>query len=239
MTIQTLQPKIENGIIIFDKPTLFSGVKAMDTYRGYATNDPYKAAELYKSATGYEATVIVARPEFVITDDHPLVIRSRLGTANGLLVSHLISVDEMNRHQNSLPAVLLTHKADDDERPSLSRGKYNIVPEKKPGRPSQKGGACPHCGSEVTDFSKLGFWYGWQLGIVPPYWESLRLYVFQRDNYTCQDCHQRLSVNKLRCHHIQKKEDGGTDSALNLRTLCGDCHSDEHPIMPEDEEENY
>lgn len=83
-------------------------------------------------------------------------------------------------------------------------------------------------------FEKLGHWYGWAQGIEPIYWEALRLYVLRRDRFTCQKCYRKLLPSELRCHHVIRKEDGGTDSARNLITLCAECHLDEHPIYAEE-----
>ena len=207
----------------------------MAVYRGLATRIPSAAIEEYKRITGEEPTVMIARPDFILEEDHPLVIRSRLGMANGLLVTHLITAEEIRKHQNTLPAILLEPR---QEYSTHSHRDYKTIPEKKPGRPSQRGGSCPHCGNQITNFERLGFWYGWQLGIIPPYWEELRSYVFQRDDYTCYSCHQRLKPNQLQCHHIQRKEDGGPDSSRNLRTLCAQCHLDTQPIMPDEENQD-
>jgi hypothetical protein len=53
-----------------------------------------------------------------------------------------------------------------------------------------------------------------------------RLYIFARDNYTCQVC--KLRNKKLRTHHILYKSKGGTDAVDNLITVCADCHNDEN-----------
>ena len=94
---------------------------------------------------------------------------------------------------------------------------------------------CPHCCGGIDDFTLLGFWYGWKIGKEPPYWQALRKFVFRRDGFTCQVCHRRFRTAELRAHHIDPKENGGSDSSHNLITLCGECHYDEHPIMPGDE----
>jgi 5-methylcytosine-specific restriction endonuclease McrA len=47
--------------------------------------------------------------------------------------------------------------------------------------------------------------------------------IFQRDNYTCQECGLR-SDGPLTLDHIVPLVDGGTNHDDNLRTLCGPCH---------------
>jgi len=93
----------------------------------------------------------------------------------------------------------------------------------------------PHCHGPIQDFESLGYWYGWAFGIIPPYWEELRLYVFRRDNYTCSKCHKLFPPPMLSAHHIVRKEDGGEDGSRNLITLCNICHEDDKPIF-EDEQ---
>lgn len=208
----------------------------METYRGYITHDPKEAIQEYKERFGVKPTILLIRPDFQIEGGvHPLIVRSRFGMANGILATHLLNREELQHLQDSL-AIFKSGLS--LEEPDTLFGEISTAPRKIPkkrgkGRPAHKGGPCPHCGNAITNFEVLGFWYGWQFGIVPPYWDRLRLYVFQRDDYTCQTCRRRLPVGLLRCHHRQPKEEGGPDSARNLVTLCGDCHADEHPIMPE------
>ena len=74
----------------------------------------------------------------------------------------------------------------------------------------------------------LGTWEHWAEGKSPPYWESLRLYVFLRDKRKCWRCHGLFAESGLECHHIVPKEQGGSDNPKNLRTLCGVCHDVAH-----------
>lgn len=55
---------------------------------------------------------------------------------------------------------------------------------------------------------------------------NTRYYVFERDNYTCQVCGAKGKI--LHTHHIVYKSLGGTDRALNLITICTDCHTPEN-----------
>ena len=60
--------------------------------------------------------------------------------------------------------------------------------------------------------------------------------IFKRDNYKCSVCFAKFSRGGLVCHHIVKKETGGSDSSRNLITMCKRCHPDDKPIMSDDEE---
>jgi len=56
-----------------------------------------------------------------------------------------------------------------------------------------------------------------------------RLYerVLERDGYCCSDC---ASFVNLEVHHIIFKSAGGSDTDLNLVTLCRSCHAKRHGI---------
>lgn len=209
----------------------------MTNYIGYSTHDPYEAEAAYVKRTGESPTVIVCRHEYALTKEHPLVRRCNNAGAGMLMVSHLIDPGEIHDGVH----LSTTARRLEVER-SIAQAEYekalvdaeDKIPIHAPGRPSARNAFCPHCQGEIKNFEDLGFWYGWQLGIEPPYWATLRIYVFRRDKYTCQSCGRRLPPLELRCHHIEPKETGGTDSSRNMRTLCGKCHLDEHPVMPEE-----
>lgn len=55
---------------------------------------------------------------------------------------------------------------------------------------------------------------------------NTRYYVFERDNYTCQVCGAKNKI--LHTHHIVYRSLGGTDRAINLMTICTDCHTPEN-----------
>lgn len=55
-------------------------------------------------------------------------------------------------------------------------------------------------------------------------WQKLRTLVFTRDNYTCQSCGSKSSLN---AHHITY-EDLGMESLDQLTTLCTTCHTALH-----------
>ena len=56
--------------------------------------------------------------------------------------------------------------------------------------------------------------------------DEIKDYVLERDKYTCQIC--KKSNVSLCVHHIVYKNNGGTDRADNLITLCKVCHSSEN-----------
>lgn len=61
-------------------------------------------------------------------------------------------------------------------------------------------------------------------------YKSWRRKVFQRDQYTCRDCHK--SGGWLEAHHIKSFADFPAlrFKVENGRTLCGDCHNESHSL---------
>ena len=55
-------------------------------------------------------------------------------------------------------------------------------------------------------------------------WQKLRTLVFIRDNYTCQSCGSKSSLN---CHHITYDR-LGAENLEDLITLCKSCHQHQH-----------
>lgn len=55
-------------------------------------------------------------------------------------------------------------------------------------------------------------------------WKSLRREVFERDNYTCQNCGSQDNAEYLECDHIQPVAHGGKHVLGNLQTLCRTCN---------------
>ncbi len=191
-------------------------------YKAYATYDPLIAIDLYLKKTDNEPTIIIARPNVDLVNSHPLLVRSRFGIATGLLLSHLISPDEFD-DKKSLP---ISQRSIDEF--DVTRKSSLVI--KKRGRPKKSGGKCPHCRQVISDFNWLGWWWGWQYGLEPPYWEELRSYVLRRDRFQCKDCKQTFGMSGLVAHHLDPKENQGPDAAWNLATVCHECHPDSKPI---------
>ena len=59
-------------------------------------------------------------------------------------------------------------------------------------------------------------------------WFSLREFVLERDNYTCQECGEMKIDAGLHVHHIYPVYKGGQSVEENLIALCHDCHRDKH-----------
>jgi len=63
-------------------------------------------------------------------------------------------------------------------------------------------------------------------------WKLIRLEVWKRDNYVCQNCKKPINDYYLiRTHHIIPVSEGGNNELSNLITLCDDCHSEIHPWL--------
>jgi hypothetical protein len=65
----------------------------------------------------------------------------------------------------------------------------------------------------------------------PENWDSLRRQIYERDNYSCQNCGRqggKYGNSELHAHHITPLSQGGENSPENLITLCSNCHSDLH-----------
>jgi ribosomal protein S20 len=69
----------------------------------------------------------------------------------------------------------------------------------------------------------------------PSDWDSRRKEVYQRDNFTCQNCGRKGGQHgdyELHAHHIVPKSKGGTHRKSNLKTLCKQCHNAIHGNKP-------
>lgn len=65
-----------------------------------------------------------------------------------------------------------------------------------------------------------------------PRWQKKRLDIFQRDDFTCQEC---FSTDKtLHVHHIKYIGDPWETPDMYLVTLCEDCHRNEEAVKKED-----
>ena len=56
---------------------------------------------------------------------------------------------------------------------------------------------------------------------------QLEIYIYNRDNETCQQCGMWVEFGN-KPHHVIPKSRGGDDAAYNLVLLCQRCHSEVH-----------
>lgn len=54
--------------------------------------------------------------------------------------------------------------------------------------------------------------------------DSVRQYVFQRNNYQCQSCAKTHKETQLTIDHIIPLAKGGSNDISNLQTLCLECN---------------
>jgi 5-methylcytosine-specific restriction enzyme A len=55
--------------------------------------------------------------------------------------------------------------------------------------------------------------------------DSVRQYVFQRNNYQCQSCFKTNQEIQLTIDHIIPLAKGGSNDISNLQTLCLQCNT--------------
>lgn len=68
-------------------------------------------------------------------------------------------------------------------------------------------------------------------GEYPTDWNSRRRDVYERDEYTCQNCGRKGGHRgnaELHAHHVVPKSKGGTHDLSNLQTVCKQCHKAIH-----------
>ena len=62
---------------------------------------------------------------------------------------------------------------------------------------------------------------------------SVRQYIYQRDNYQCQGCGQTQTETTLNIDHIIPLAKGGSNDMSNLQTLCQTCNQNKkHHLDP-------
>jgi hypothetical protein len=215
-------------------------------FKGIYTHDPEEAIRKYQAKMGCDPTVIIIRPEFPVRVEHPLLVRSVAGTAVYMLVTHTITMEDVQKTEAEWRAKQSEIMRKDYDRLSSHNYFYQHTvhsspvsdPDKPHKPPLPQKATCPHCKQVVNedDFENLGWWWGWNEGITPPYWNELRIYVFRRDDWKCSRCDEIYPAEKLNAHHITPKENGGVDSAKNLRSMCIYCHEDLKPILPAQDE---
>ena len=57
---------------------------------------------------------------------------------------------------------------------------------------------------------------------------NTKVFVLNRDSYTCQNCKGKTKDSRLEVHHIVFRSNGGSDESENLMTLCKTCHDKVH-----------
>jgi len=57
---------------------------------------------------------------------------------------------------------------------------------------------------------------------------NVKAYVLARDEYKCQYCKTKKNNIKLHVHHLIYRSQGGTNTPINLLTLCEKCHDKVH-----------
>jgi ATP-dependent DNA helicase RecQ len=66
---------------------------------------------------------------------------------------------------------------------------------------------------------------GLRLRLDSESYEKLRRRVLRRDGWRCQSCG---AMSNLEVHHQELRSHSGSDSELNLITLCRGCHDQRH-----------
>lgn len=56
-----------------------------------------------------------------------------------------------------------------------------------------------------------------------PEWKKIRVEVYKRDNWTCQNCGKHVHKG-IQCHHIVPWKISKSNDMTNLTTLCTPCH---------------
>lgn len=67
-----------------------------------------------------------------------------------------------------------------------------------------------------------------RLRLDPVAYEDLREQVLRRDGWRCQFCG---AMSNLEVHHKHLRSRSGSDSELNLITLCTRCHAHVHRAL--------
>jgi hypothetical protein len=85
---------------------------------------------------------------------------------------------------------------------------------------------------QLPHFVSIDFPLPWREQYKHPNWQKMRLYILNRDNFTCQRCGSNHRL--LHVHHTAYSRNGfiwDVDPAT-LKTLCEVCHSREHKQGP-------
>ena len=73
------------------------------------------------------------------------------------------------------------------------------------------------------DISGEEYQQGYMLGF-----SNVKTFVRFRDNNICQQCKGKSGDKKIEVHHIQHRNDGGSNRPDNLVCLCKTCHDNHH-----------
>ena len=94
--------------------------------------------------------------------------------------------------------------------------------------------------AEASNFGRIppdhyvllpGAWFAGRQARIPT---AVRLAVMARDGNSCRSCGWHPGCidiqdrRRLEAHHVVRPEEGGTDEAGNLVTLCTTCHAGKH-----------
>lgn len=198
----------------------------MMTYCGYESRSRLvDVVEAYTQRFGEPPTLIVVPATYLLSLEVEGVEVQTSSKISVILATHETT-------QFELPHVEQVYRSRVGEQQAEPSGQTDVTPIHIPlaltrpvGHPKKITGKCPHCGGSITDFSHLGWWWGWDKGIFPDYWPALHSFVVRRDGYRCQRCWSHLPAEELQAHHRKPKGIGGADSSRNLVTLCTKCHS--------------
>jgi 5-methylcytosine-specific restriction endonuclease McrA len=61
-----------------------------------------------------------------------------------------------------------------------------------------------------------------------------RLYIYERDNYTCKLCGRKLTYETATLDHVIPRSKGGSGAINNLVTACAPCNREKDDKMMRD-----
>jgi len=195
-----------------------------------------KCIERYIDKVGVKPTLLLVNPHDLdmVTPLFPDALPYGYVFKGELWLTHLVSKDGFSAFSYDSPKTEDEQLEEESEVVDIPNSPKKPPSKAKPSSIPMQAAYCPVCNTKIDDFNKLGYWPGWALDIIPPYWGELRQFVFKRDSFACQICKKKFTSRDLRAHHIEPKEKGGVDAAWNLISHCRGCHIDDKPIF-EDE----
>lgn len=74
------------------------------------------------------------------------------------------------------------------------------------------------------------FWNNYTKYLNTPEWQQVRRRALVRDNFTCQNCFQKLTDYNAHAHHLtyESYKRIGVTYVFEVVTLCPKCHADYH-----------